>query len=150
MFSTGSNQLPTEPRHVPWLGTIQSTMRNWSGSKRGLYWIATWSLHCRPGSRLVRNTYSEGFHSGAHTSGFHQVQPCPLKPRTDEQVFFTTFYLLVCTGKIDNFSLPKSLVPKLVMLSFGRGKFRFACTKPPRKICQVYKKCLNTEKIHDY
>jgi hypothetical protein len=39
-------------------------------------------------------------------------------------VFLDKFYLLVCHArkKLDNFSLPRSLVPKLIMSAFGQGR----------------------------
>ena len=52
---------------------------------------------------------------------------CKLKPRTDEQFFLDKFSLtiLICSyvrGKIDKFSLTRSLVLKLVMTAFKPGE----------------------------
>ena len=44
-----------------------------------------------------------------------------LKPHTDEQFFLDKLYFLVCTAKIDKFSLTRTLVEKLVMPAFQPG-----------------------------
>jgi hypothetical protein len=46
-----------------------------------------------------------------------------VKPRIHEQFFLDKFYMLVCTEKDDNFSVPRSLVAKLDMPAFGQGNF---------------------------